>query len=527
MDSLTIREMVEQVDAGQIRIPAFQRGFVWEPERVAHFMDSIYKNYPFGAVLFWRASEQLKVERKLGPFDLPKPKADYPIDYVLDGQQRVTSCYAVFQTAHELKDAEGWKDVFFDFSLAHDAQETQFFALSPAEVDPSKHFPLRVLFDTTGYRKATKELDDAEAERIDQMQSRFKEARLPIQIFKTEDKGTVAVIFERINRQGVPLDTLQLLSAWTWSEDFQLQVQFGELVDELQSKGFATGGFDENLLLRCASAVLVTDPRPEAIVKIPGEQVRRQFDEVVNGLLGALDFLQMNLGIRRIDNLPFQTILVPLSVFFAVPDNKHIVVNEQQRAKLLRWFWRVCFTRRYSSGVIRHLDDDIKAMLQLKGGQQSNLGTFDADIEGIAPMLADKFGIASVNTKTFILLLAQQSPRSFISGLPLDLNEKLKEYNRAEFHHMMPRAFVRAKYGEGARQARDAESLVNFCFLSRSENSALGGDAPSKYREKMPQEVAPILQGAVCPESLFTDDLGQFWAERFEMLSSVIGKLIK
>ena len=39
MDDLSIREIVDSVGRGQIRIPAFQRGFVWEPERVAYLMD--------------------------------------------------------------------------------------------------------------------------------------------------------------------------------------------------------------------------------------------------------------------------------------------------------------------------------------------------------------------------------------------------------------------------------------------------------------------------------------------------------
>jgi len=34
MESYSIRQLIEEVSRGQIRIPAFQRGFVWEPERV-------------------------------------------------------------------------------------------------------------------------------------------------------------------------------------------------------------------------------------------------------------------------------------------------------------------------------------------------------------------------------------------------------------------------------------------------------------------------------------------------------------
>lgn len=54
MADLTIRGILDLVPKGQIRVPAFQRGFVWDPERVAFLMDSIYKGYPFGSLLLWR-----------------------------------------------------------------------------------------------------------------------------------------------------------------------------------------------------------------------------------------------------------------------------------------------------------------------------------------------------------------------------------------------------------------------------------------------------------------------------------------
>jgi hypothetical protein len=523
METLPLRQVIEQVESGQIRIPSFQRGFVWEPERVAHLMDSIYKRYPFGALLFWRAKEKLKSERKLGPFELPEPKADYPIDYVLDGQQRVTSIYAVFKIGGVPKGEENWKDIYFDFTIDDGVQEPQFFGLDQTETDPKKHFPLRVLFDSTAYRKSTEGFDKMLVARIDTMQQRFQEAFLQVEIFQTDDKGKVSVIFERINRQGVPLDTLQLLSAWTWSEDFQLQEQFEELVEEIEDKVFDADTFDRNILLRCASAVLVSDPRPEAIVKIPGEQVRNRFDEVLNGVLGALDFLQMNFNIRRIENIPFQTILVPLSVFYAASTGKEIVVKDDVRAKLVRWFWRVCFSRRYSSGVIRHLEEDIKEMLQLKGGQKSNLGGFTT--EATSEFFSrEEFGIGKVNTKTFVLLLADQKPLSLVSGQPIDLNTKLKEYNKTEFHHLMPRAYVKTLNGIH----NSVNSLSNYAFLSRSENKHLGGVMPSKYKEKMAQKnLDEILARAVCPKLLFDDKFDQFIDERALQLRERATALIK
>ncbi len=66
MESLTIRQIIEHIVRGQIRIPAFQRGFVWDSEMVAYLMDSIYKGFPIGALLLWRTRETLKFERQLG-----------------------------------------------------------------------------------------------------------------------------------------------------------------------------------------------------------------------------------------------------------------------------------------------------------------------------------------------------------------------------------------------------------------------------------------------------------------------------
>lgn len=522
MDTLSIREIIEQVDRGQVRVPAFQRGFVWEPDRVAFFMDSIFKQYPFGSLLLWRAQERLKCERNLGPFTLPDPVADYPLDYVLDGQQRITSLYATFQTGREVPQSADWKDIYFDYSLPSDAQDTQFFALMPNEVDNSKHFPLRCLFDTTAYRRATTNFGEATAKKIDEMQTVFKETQIPAQIIRPAERQTVAVIFERINRQGVPLDTLQLLSAWTWSEDFQLQAEFDELATDLEDYGIRSVDTEENILLRCCAAVLAYDPTPDKLVGIPGDDVRRRFGEVRNGLKGALDFLQMNLKVESVANLPFQTILVPLSVFFAAGDGVEIRVSEEQRRQLLRWLWRVAFARRYSSGVLRNLREDIEHVRVLKAGQASRLGNFACSVADDF-FSTNNFTISAVNTKTAVLLLAQQGPRSFVSGTPVDLAPKLREFNKTEFHHLMPRAFLRTvgptKYNHNA--------LANIAFLTRAENRHLGGVAPSQYRSRLAANEVEVLEAAACPANLFNDLYDEFLEARSALLAACARQLIE
>lgn len=513
MESFTIREVLDAVYRGQIRIPAFQRGFVWEPDRVAFLIDSIYKNYPFGALLFWRTNEQLRSERQLGPFELPEPDADFPIDYVLDGQQRVTSIFGVFQT--EINgDSDEWKEIYFDFSQEDDVQETQFFALSNHEVDLEKHFPLRTIFDTAAYRRSTKDMSDEVAASIDRMQSVFKEARIPVQTFKTDEKEKVAIIFERINRQGVPLDTLQLLSAWTWSEDFQLQEQFEELIADLNEFGFTELSNDISLLLRCTAAILSDSSRPEDLVNLNGADVRARFDEVLNGIRGALDFMDSELCLPSIENLPYQNILVPLAVFFSVPGGQQVTLSQHQKEIIKRWFWRSSFSKRYSSGVLRHMDVDISEIRKLKQGNPSTLDQFG---DTVSPdyFLINRFQLRSVSTKTFVAMLAQNSPKNLIGGDAVDLRKKLQRYNRKEFHHLMPRAFLAKKNNSDLGDS----VLANFCFISSANNREIGGAAPSVYRKEMAPNIEEILSSHICPYALFDDDYDAFVKSRAQMLA--------
>lgn len=80
MSDLTIRNLIDRVSSGDIRIPAFQRDYVWAPDQAAFLMDSIYKGFPIGTIVFWQTDERLKTEKKLGAFKLPEPKRDYPVN---------------------------------------------------------------------------------------------------------------------------------------------------------------------------------------------------------------------------------------------------------------------------------------------------------------------------------------------------------------------------------------------------------------------------------------------------------------
>ena len=86
--------LIVDIEKGQIKIPQFQRDFVWELTKSANLMDSIIKGYPIGTFIFWKTKERLRSVRNIGGVELPESLSGDYIHFVLDGQQRLTSLFA-------------------------------------------------------------------------------------------------------------------------------------------------------------------------------------------------------------------------------------------------------------------------------------------------------------------------------------------------------------------------------------------------------------------------------------------------
>lgn len=520
----SIRKILDAVVSGEIRIPAFQRGFVWEMDRVAYLLDSIYKGYPFGSLLFWRTKQKLATERNLGAFTLPDPQADYPIDYVLDGQQRLTSIFTVFQTELYGEPSPDWADIYFDLSSDNNAQDSAFIAIPDAEeIDKNRFFPMNVLFDSVRYRENTSHLQQEQIAKIDKLQEKFKEVSIPVQVLKSEDRSSVAIVFERINHLGVALDTLQLLSAWTWSDDFDLLEKFKELREELSEFGFAGVGDDADLVLSCVAGILTAEPGPEKLLDLNGAEVRARFSNVENGIRGAIDFLRTQLKVVHLRLLPYPSMLIPLAAFFAEPDGKEVLYDGQTYKAIKRWFWRTCFSGRYTSQTRKTTIHDIEQMRNLKSGLPSTLDAIDVAVK--PNFFKGTFRVGAAATKTFVLLLANKDPKSLLSGKSIDLDKVLQRYNRSEFHHIYPRAFLRdAGYAD-----LEINVLGNFCFLSAAENKNIGRKRPSEYVKDLANDggsLAHTLDSAFCAEQDFKDDFNAFVAARTTRLAEFATKLI-
>ena len=510
-----IRQIIERVTAGDIRIPAFQRGYVWEPEQAAFLLDSVFKGFPIGTIVLWQTDERLSVEKSLGSFELPAPKKDYPVNYVLDGQQRLTSLFSVFQTVLVPVNND-WIDIYYDIDAEESLQESVFLALNADEVDVTRHFPVKTLFTTVEYRDACDVLGDREKiKKVDSLQAKFKEYDVQTQTFESDDRSAVAIVFERINRAGTELKVFELLSAWSWSDDFDLVESFSSLQDEIRDHGYADLCDEQDLQLRICAGVITGETSPAKIIDLKGDEIRKRFPEIRAGILGAVDFLKRELNARHYNLIPFPGALIPLSCFFATDKPDGVTYTDNQKQQLLRWFWRATFSRRYSSDVNERQAQDIRELVALRANPNHGVRMPAADIK--VDFERGNFLSSSASSKALILMLAQHRPHSFLSGAQIDLDRVLKRGSKHEFHHVFPQKFL----SDRGLARQQINVLANICFLTRADNVKISANAPSSYVAEMPQDRKDqYLQEALCPVDLDNDDYEKFIDQRVELLTS-------
>jgi hypothetical protein len=145
-------------------------------------------------------------------------------------------------------------------------------------------------------------------------------------------------------------------------------------------------------------------------------------------------------------------------------------------------------------------------------------------------LIASEFRKGSAMANAFVALLASVSPRNLVNGSAIDTAKALSAYNRKEFHHIFPQAFLRGK-GLGAGETN---SLANFCMLSSEQNKQIGDRPPSEYiaeiKTNLGAEFGKVLESNLIPEEavekLLKDDYAGFLEVRAKHLIDVISTRI-
>ncbi len=467
-----IDSILRRIRSGDIKIPAFQRAYVWKQNQIIDLLDSIVNNYPIGSILLWESKEKLRHTRDIAGFRLPDFKEEYPVNYVLDGQQRISSIYGVFTDNIKQNDStSSYNPDVSLFEIYYDFTKEQFYPKNEINVENKNIIHLRNFLDTTKFLDAVMTLNPMYTQNAKELFSKFINYELPVVTIKHRTKEEVGMIFERINNTGTKLGTLDLMTAWTWTGDFHLQEKTEELFEELEEKGF--GKLNKNTLMQSLSGFIQDDATTKAITKLEGKEIRDSWDSYCEALKKSIDFLSTELMCKNIDFLPFQQQIAGFVKFFSIQG----VPTAEEINTLKKWFWRGAFSTRYSSGTTTtKINNDIEFIKLIRKKQYDKIEDFKMNITKDV-LIATKFSKANPLTRATLLLIAQHTPKDLYTGVKVDINKSLSQYNRKEFHHVFPNAFLK----KSGYSQNIIFSLVNFCFLSSASNKVISSKKPSFY----------------------------------------------
>ncbi len=503
-----IDRIINRIEEGDIKIPAFQRGFVWDQEQVINLLDSIYREYPIGSILLWNSNEKLRSTRNVGGFLIPDRPPQYPVNYVLDGQQRVSTIYSIFgKNKTEDSDNIQYKIDTNIFDIYFDLDDKVFLPKASLNVG-HVNLKLNTLLNAGDFINEIKVYSPEYRDIAVDLQSKFQNYEVPVITTYKRTKEEVGIIFERINNTATKLTTLDLMIAWTWSEDFHLKEKMDEILEILDQKGF--GETPDKIILQCLSGIVQKTTKTKAILSISPDLVKLNFDKLKESLEKTIDFLSTELHMMSRDFLPHSHQIVPLTFFFS----KINLPNTQQSKIIKQWFWKTSFSKRYTGSTDLHMDEDIVFFDKVVKNDFSGIDKYSYSIDDKS-LIDQKFMKGSPYTRAFLILMAQRSPLNLTNGNKIDLGMALSKYNSKEYHHVFPRNFLKKK----AIEIDKISSLCNFCFLPADSNKKISSKAPSEYIFELlsADKYADILESNLIPirkEIYQKDDYDEFLRHR-------------
>jgi hypothetical protein len=460
-----ISTLITGINQGEIKVPQFQRKFVWKDDQAVALLDSIANNYPVGSLLLWRTKDKLRAERNIGEFRLPSTDDMDPTDYVLDGQQRLTVIYSCLGAS----EGDG------GFAVVYDLEEQQF--LRVPETLKIHHFPLRRMFNTTmllNFRAALQTLPAANTfqERLDSVIHAFQEYRVPVVTLKDLSVEEVCPIFERINSSGTKLSTYDLMVAATWNNEFDLNEEVDEIREALRPKGFED--IDRNTVLKCLSAVKLGTIKEMSLKTLRNStknEMKVLIDDTKASLLRTVDLLSTEFKIYGWDFLSYEALVVVTASIYAKINH----LSPAQISRIRQWFWLASFSERYKVGGENFVSNDLKTVYEFVVNSVGAAGDF-----GTPPSEKEWMGLAFRSnvsrSRAYILALAAKRPYNLTNGANIDPAIALSTFNKKQFHHIYPRAYLRR-----LKTTADDNLVINICMLSAAANNAVSDSDPRTY----------------------------------------------
>ncbi|MGD9994057.1 MAG: DUF262 domain-containing protein [Salinivirgaceae bacterium] len=343
---------IEDIERGLIKIPDFQRDFVWEKKDKLDLFDSIKRGYPIGSILFWKPLEQFSSRSKFGPYYIDKSNSN-EFFYILDGFQRLSTIFGCLLNPSKTflrYDEEEWAK---KYRILYDLEKDEFIIPRGNQVEPYQ-IPLYHLIDTFEFLSFSQKLQnllqnqDEVIKYIDKaknLATTLVDYSLPsIDIIGGEIQEAVE-IFSRINSKGLTISSDWMVSALTSFIDSNFRL--GSLIDDLliELENFNFNKLKRDIIFQCIQnsfGKVYFDTKIEELVK------RKDFipktRTTLSSIYKAVKFLFEDLLVLESRLLPYNTQLIFITDFFNKIENP----SDEQLHKLKDWFWVTTYSNYFT-----------------------------------------------------------------------------------------------------------------------------------------------------------------------------------
>lgn len=537
----SIASLISDIEREVIALPDLQRPFVWEDTKVRDLLDSLFVGFPVGTLVFWHTADE-KDARALGA----KRPGLRATTLVIDGQQRLTSLYAVMKGEQIVgKNGEMRKitiafrprDGRFEVADAAIRKDPEFLPDVTDLWNGTRPKPqirrdlMTALRDKD--RIVDEKYEDAVERNLDRAHS-IADYRFPtVDIRKTAATGEateedVAEIFVRINNQGARLGQADFVLTL-------LSVYHGELREKLEERARAMSigavvGLDTQQLLRAVCGVAFGRARMSAVYRFlrgvdpvtgDADPERRltllsELDDAANECIELTPWRDYLLRVKHAGFvsqglLASKNAIVNAYAFYIL-GRKAAVQKPKLDAVVSRWVFGSLLTARYSGSSETAFEQDL-ARLGRVGERDAEAFVRELDSAMAETLTGDYW------TQTLVSALETQKARApaalafraaqivlgaralFSDQLLQNLLDQSQAAGRAarEAHHLFPTNWLRSK---GIADRRRVNQVANLAEAGWHENTAIGSQSPSVYVARLREQLRmdDNLWGRMCAE---------------------------
>lgn len=564
----TLGGLVSNIHLGTIGLPDIQRPFVWPNAKVRDLFDSMYRGYPVGYFLFWQTGAEGVETKVIG--DENKQKA--PSLLIVDGQQRLTSLYAVIRREAVLRENFEREHIRIAFHPQSGSFEVPD---ATTERNPEYILDISDVFNRPTHKtigdylkrlSAAREVSDKEeesvAEAIGRLASLSNYPFIALELSQQCTAEQVADVFVRINSEGKKLnqsDFILTLMSVFWDDG---RTELESFCRAARNPGLAgqPSPFnqlfqpDPDHLLRVDVGVAFRRARLEHVYSLlrgkdlstdeSSADLRKQhFDKLreaqsrVLNLTYWADFLNIvrSAGYRSAKTISSVNALVFAYQLYLLGRTEFKVDGFKLKNAIARWLFMSLLTGRFSSSPESRMEQDLAELRELTSADQF-IGrlmaveaatltddywtkTLPMDLATSAGRSPALFGFYAAQTLLGANALFSSSPVSDLLDPPAQGQKKALER-----HHIFPRQHLKK---QGVESIRDINQIANYALLEWDDNIAISDAPPATYwpayaKRFTEQELAQMCEWHALPPGWWELSYTDFLAQRRPLIAQVI-----